>query len=229
MNWRLSALDKITLISNSDAHSLPNLGREANVFDLDIAKTSYDEFFSIIKEKKSPQEGGKFLQTIEFYPEEGMYHYDGHRSCGVSLTPKESVKNKNLCPVCRRPLTIGVLNRVEELADREEGFVPENAVPYVSLVELDKIIGEALGIKSRTSRAVQAEFGNLIIKGGDELNVLLNLSYEELAKITLPEIVEGIRRVREKKLKIKPGFDGEYGEVTIFSPEEKKERQKKLF
>lgn len=229
MNWRLSVLDKIALVSNSDAHSLPNLGREANVFDLDIAKTSYDEFFSTIKEKKAPAAGGKFLQTIEFYPEEGMYHYDGHRACGISLTPKESAKNKNLCPVCKRPLTIGVLNRVEKLADREEGFVPVGAVPYVSLVELDKIIGEALGIKSRTSRAVQAEFENLIAKGGSELNILLNLSYEELKKITLPEIVEGIRRVREKDLKIKPGFDGEYGQVTIFSPEEKKERQKKLF
>ncbi len=225
MNWRLSQLDKIALVSNSDAHSLPNLGREANVFDLDVAKTSYQYFFQTIKEK-NPK---KFLKTIEFYPEEGMYHYDGHRACGVSLTPKQSKKNKNLCPVCKRPLTIGVLNRVEELADRDEGFVPSNVVPYDSLVELDKIIGEALGIKSRNSKAVQAEFDNLIKKGTSELNILMDLSYTELKKITLPEIVEGIRRMREHELKIKPGFDGEYGKVTIFSSQEKKERQKKLF
>jgi PHP family Zn ribbon phosphoesterase len=122
-----------------------------------------------------------------------------------------------------------VLNRVEALADRDEGVMPPGAVPYVSLVELDKIIAEALGVKSRTSRAVQAEFENLIAKGGSELKVLLDLSYAELKKITLSEIVEGIRRMREGELRIKPGFDGEYGQVTIFSPEEKKERQTKLF
>lgn len=225
MNWRLSALDKIALVSNSDAHSLPNLGREANVFDLNIQKTNYEEFFNIIREKDK----ARFLKTIEFYPEEGMYHYDGHRDCQVSLTPKQSKKNKNLCPVCKKNLTIGVLNRVEELADREDGFVPKNSIPYVSLVELDKIIAESFGVKSRTSKAVQAEYDKLVKNGESEFNVLLNLSYSELKKITLPEVVEGIRRVREKDLTIEPGFDGQYGRVTIFSPKEKKERQKSLF
>ncbi len=225
MNWRLSALDKIALVSNSDAHSLPNLGREANIFALDIQKTNYDELMKTIKEKNP----AKFLKTIEFYPEEGMYHLDGHRACNSRLTPKETKKNKGLCPVCKKELTVGVLNRVEKLADREEGFVPPKAVPFVSLVELDKIIGEALDIKSRKSTAVQREYANLIKKGNNEFNVLLNLSYADLAKITLPEIVEGIRRVREKELKIEPGFDGRYGRVTIFSPKEKSERQKSLF
>ncbi|MBI5732007.1 MAG: DNA helicase UvrD [Candidatus Magasanikbacteria bacterium] len=225
MNWRLSALDKVALVSNSDAHSLPNIGREANVFDLDIAKTSYDEFFKIIKEKNPAQ----FLKTIEFYPEEGMYHYDGHRLCGVSLSPRESKKNKGLCPACKKPLTIGVLNRVEELADREEGFARPGAVPFVSLVELDKIIAEALGVKSRKSAAVARIFDELAAKGGGELNVLMNLSYEELDKIVEPMIVEGIRRMREKRLKIKPGFDGQYGKISIFSSGEKRERQKSLF
>jgi len=224
MNWRLSALDKITLVSNSDAHSLPNLGREANVFDLDIKKTTYKTFFNAIKEKSNKI----FLKTLEFYPEEGMYHFDGHRACNVSLTPKQSKKNNNLCPVCRRPLTIGVLNRVEELADRPDGYMPKNAVSYVSLVELDKIIAEAYGVKSRTSKVVQAEFEKLIKLGGSELNILMNLSYKELEKMTQPIIVEGIKRVREQKLQIEPGFDGQYGRVTIFSDVEKKERQKKL-
>ncbi|HPV70819.1 MAG TPA: endonuclease Q family protein [Candidatus Magasanikbacteria bacterium] len=225
MNWRLSQLDGLTLVSNSDAHSLPNLGREANMFDLDFTSLTYDELFKTIKEGK-PQ---KFLKTLEFYPEEGMYHLDGHRACGVVLAPKQSAKNKNLCPICHKPLTIGVLNRVEALADRKDEEVPQGKIPYVSLVELDKIIAEALGIKTRTSRAVQMEFDNLIAKGDNELNILLNLSYAELAKITLPEVVEGIKRMREKKLKVEAGFDGQYGRVTIFSPEEKKERQKKLF
>ena len=187
------------------------------------------EFFKTIKEKNHPPAGGKFLKTIEFYPEEGMYHLDGHRTCNVCLTPKQSKKNKNLCPVCKRPLTIGVLNRVEELADREEGLIPAGALPFVRLVELDKIIAEALGVKSRQSKAVQAEFDKLIRLGKNELNILMEMSYQELQKITLPEIVEGIKRMREKKLQIQPGFDGEYGRVTIFSLSEKKERQKKIF
>ncbi|MCX6778747.1 MAG: endonuclease Q family protein, partial [Candidatus Magasanikbacteria bacterium] len=187
MNWRLSQLDNIALVSNSDAHSLPNLGREANIFDLDLQKITYDSFFQAIREK-DPK---KFLKTIEFYPEEGMYHLDGHRTCNVCLTPKQSKKNKNLCPVCKRPLTIGVLNRVEELADREEGVMPVGAIPYVSLVELDKIIAEALGVKSRTSKAVQAGFDKLIRLGKNELNILMSMSFKELEKITLPEIVEG--------------------------------------
>lgn len=225
MNWRLSALDKVSLISNSDAHSLPNLGREANVFALDVQKTNYDEFFAAIKSRDRI----KFLKTLEFYPEEGMYHFDGHRTCGVVLKPAETKKLQGLCPVCKKPLTVGVLNRVEELADRPEGFVPPNAVPFVSLVELDKIIGEALGIKSRQSAAVQREYQKLIEVGGSEFNILLNLSLSELKNMASPEIVEGIRRMREKELTIEPGFDGQYGKVTIFSSKEKAERQKKLF
>ena len=225
MNWRLSALDKIALVSNSDAHSLPNLGREANVFDLDIQKTSYDELFKTIKEK-NPR---RFLKTLEFYPEEGMYHYDGHRACGISWMPKETKKHKNICSVCKKEVTVGVLNRVEELADRLEGFKPAGAVPYTSLVELDKIIAEAVGVKSRKSLAVGREYDKLIKNGGNEFNILLSLDLAELKKITLLEIVEGIRRVRAGEVKLAAGFDGEYGKVSIFTPQEKKDRQKKLF
>ena len=225
MNWRLSALDKIALVSNSDAHSLPNLAREANVFDLDVQKTNYDELFKTIKQK-NPK---RFLKTIEFYPEEGMYHYDGHRACGISWTPQETKKHKNICSVCKKEVTVGVLNRVEELADRPEGFKPAGAVPYTSLVELDKIIAEAVGVKSRKSIAVQREYDKLIKNGGNEFNILLNLDLAELKKITLPEIAEGIRRVRAGEVKLAAGFDGEYGKVSIFTPQEKKDRQKKLF
>ncbi|OGH87545.1 MAG: hypothetical protein A3J93_03395 [Candidatus Magasanikbacteria bacterium RIFOXYC2_FULL_42_28] len=224
MNWRLSALDKITLISNSDAHSLPNLGREANMFNLDIAKTNYDEFFGAIKNKDSEL----FLKTIEFYPEEGMYHVDGHRACDFSCTPTQTKKLGGLCPKCKKSLTVGVLSQVEKLADRPEGYRPPDAIPYVSLVELDKIIAQALGVKSRKSVKVQAEYEKLI-KYHNEFEILLDLSYDELAKITTPIIVEGIKRVREGKLKITPGFDGEYGRVEIFTDDERKEFQGKLF
>lgn len=225
MNWRVSQLDKVALVSNSDAHSLPNIAREANIFDFDIDKIGYDEFFEAIKNKDQK----KFLKTVEFYPEEGMYHVDGHRDCGVSFYPKETKKMKGVCPVCKKPLTIGVLYRVEELADRPEGFVPDNAVPFISLVELDKIIAEAMGIKSRFSMKVQKEYHALLKSGGNEFNILLDLSYEELKKITLPEIIEGIKRVREHQLTVVPGFDGQYGKVKIFNDEERKIYQKKLF
>src|SRR3989338_1379706 len=136
MNWRLSALDKIALISNSDAHSPRKLGREANVFDTDL---SYDAITGAIKDK-DPR---RFLYTIEFFPEEGKYHYDGHRNCAISLTPFESKKYNNLCPTCGKPLTIGVLNRVERLADRKQGQGPNGAIPFKSLVPLEEIIAES--------------------------------------------------------------------------------------
>jgi len=229
MNWRWSALDKLTILSNSDAHSLPNIAREANVFEMkDI---TYDEIYEIVKNKKIYQANGLGLKfTIEFYPEEGMYHYDGHRACGVSFTPEQTKKQKNICPVCKKPLTIGVMNRVDELADRPLGFKPAGAASFKKLVELDKIIAEALDIKSRSSNKVQIEYNNLIKQGGNELNILLNVGLEELAKMADPAVVEGLKRVREGNLIIKPGFDGQYGEVKIFSSEEKKKnKQKSLF
>ncbi|MBI2459250.1 MAG: DNA helicase UvrD, partial [Parcubacteria group bacterium] len=243
MNWRLSALDKFTILSNSDAHSLPNIAREANVFQM--KNISYDEIYEIIKNKKiisadvihsldknknnyEKNIGVEF--TIEFYPEEGMYHYSGHRACGLSFTPEQTKKQKNICPVCKKPLTIGVMNRVEELADRPLGFKPAGAAPFKKLVELDKIIAQSLDIKSRRSNKVQIEYNKLIKQGGNELNILLNISLKELEYMTQAIIVEGIRRVREARLIIKPGFDGQYGEVKIFSQSEKnKNKQKSLF
>ena len=231
MNWRLSALDNFTLVSNSDAHSLQNIAREANVMEME--NPSYEELCNIIKMRKkgkAKQQLKKFLYTIEFYPEEGMYHLDGHRSCNIRFTPEQSRKNKNICPVCKKPLTIGVLNRVEQLADRREGERPSNVVPFKKLIELDKIIAESMGIKSRNSKAVQKEFMKIINQTGNELAVLIDLSYEELEKITSPRIVEAIRRVREGRLIIQPGFDGQYGSIKIFRDQEKESnKQKKLF
>ncbi|MDD4272016.1 MAG: endonuclease Q family protein [Patescibacteria group bacterium] len=255
MNWRLSALDKFAILSNSDAHSLPNIAREANVFEM--KEVSYDEIYNIIKNKKiyydnnemdcssvpisalkkktgclrgNDNAGVGIKYTIEFYPEEGMYHYDGHRACGLSFTPEQTKKLKGICPACKKPLTIGVMNRVDELAGRPVNFKPESAAPFKKIVELDKIIAEVLDIKSRRSKNVQSAYDNLIKLGGNELNILLNISLKDLEKITDPAIVEGIKRVREGNLIIKPGFDGQYGIVKIFDEQEKKKnKQRSLF
>lgn len=223
MNWRLSALDKLTLLSSSDAHSLQNIGREADVFELENA--AYDEIYEAIKNKDRK----KIIKTIEFYPEEGMYHFDGHRACGISFAPSQSKKNKNICPVCKRPLVIGVMNRVDELADRPEGFIPKNTPGFKKLVCLDKIIAEAMDIKSRNSKKVQAIYNDLIKRLGSELYILMDAAVEDIKNIS-PAVAEGVKRVREGKLIIKPGFDGQYGEVKIFSEEEKeKNKQASLF
>jgi len=224
MNWRVSALDRLTIISNSDAHSLTNIAREANIFDLE--EISYSEIYQAIKNKDLLKVKG----TIEFYPEEGMYHFDGHRDCGVVMSPAESKKQKGICPACKKTLTIGVAARVEELADRPEGVRPEGSADYKKLVELDKIIAETLGIKSRNSKQVMAEYNNLIKKLGSELSILLDADLTEIKKSTLPEIAEGIRRVRAGELKILPGFDGQYGQISIFASNElAASRQNKLF
>ena len=221
MNWRLSALDNLTLLSNSDAHSLPNIAREANVLELE--QVSYDEIYNIIKNSKNIARNApaRLDYTIEFYPEEGMYHLDGHRACGTCFTPAETKKLKGICPKCKKPLTIGVMNRVDELADREPGFKLEGAPGYRKLVELDKIITEAFNIKSRSSQKVQAEYKNIIRQAGTEMNVLLDEPLENLAEMTLPEVAEGIKRVRAGNLIVEPGFDGQYGTVKIFSKAEK--------
>ena len=225
MNWRLSALDNLTLLSNSDAHSLANLGRECNVFDLN--EFSYQEIYDTIKNKDLK----KIIKTIEFYPEEGMYHFDGHAACGVSFSPAETKKNHGICPVCKKPLTIGVLNRVEELADRPAGITPKKSYPYIKLVELDKIIAEALDVKSRSSQKVKTEYDRMIKNFGPELFILMDLPLEKMTGKISSLIIEGIKRVREGKLEIKPGFDGQYGEIKIFSATEKTQgkAQKSLF
>ena len=224
MNWRLSQLDNITLISNSDSHSPQKIGREANVFNTDL---SYAGIADAIKTKDKE----KFLYTIEFFPEEGKYHYDGHRSCDVSFSPGQSRKYNNICPKCGKPLIIGVLNRVEELADRPEGFVPKNAIPFKNLIPLNEIIAESIG-KTVAAKDVDKYYNNLIKNIGSELKILLDSKREELEKESLPEIAEGILRTREGKVFVEPGYDGVYGKIKIFADGKNKKTsypQKTLF
>jgi len=223
MNWRVSNLDKIALISNSDAHSPAKIGREANIFDTEI------NYFKIIEAIKA-KDPNKFLYTIEFFPEEGKYHYDGHRVCDVSLSPQESRKYNGLCPVCGKPLTLGVLNRVEELADRPIGIKPEKAIPFKSLIPLGEIIADILCLGTGT-KAVAREYNNLIENFKSEFEILLNASYQDLKSATSAEISQGIIRVREGKVDLIPGYDGVYGKIKIFSNGEQKDKpnQKTLF
>lgn len=214
MNRRLSALDNIALLSNSDSHSLEKIGREVNVFNTGM---SYGEIIDSIKTKDLK----KFLYTIEFFPEEGKYHHDGHRLCNISLSPEESQKQKNICPVCKKPLTIGVLNRVVELADRPEGSWPKGVVPFKRLIPLQEIVAEAQDSGVGTKRG-KKEYENLIKVFGNEFFVLLDAPEQELKNATTHEIAEGIIRVREGKVIIIPGYDGEYGKIQIFSKEDRK-------
>ena len=210
MNWRLSVLDNITLISNSDAHSPTRLGREANVFDCPL---NYREIVRAIREK----DRRKFLFTLEFFPQEGKYHFDGHRNCGVIFSPPQTRANDYLCPVCKRRLTVGVMHRIEEMADRPEGFVPGNSIPSIHLIPLEEIIAESLAVGVGT-KAVEAEYERMIKAGGSEFAVLLDMPPEELNRFTTSRVLEGIVRMRQGKVNIVPGHDGVYGKIRIFSP-----------
>lgn len=218
MNWRLSSLDRITLLSNSDAHSPTRIGREANVFDCDL---DYYQIMDVIKTKDKK----RFLYTIEFFPEEGKYHYDGHRNCGIRVSPKEAIKLKNICPKCGKRLTTGVLHRVEELADRPEidksSPIPDNAIPYKNLVPLEEIIAQAFS-KETSSIVVQTEYRRLVEHYGSEFAILLDLDEGAFSDgVISPKVKEALFRVRRGELTILPGYDGEYGKICIFGPEEK--------
>ncbi len=216
MNWRLSGLDNIALISNSDAHSPENLGREANVFEGE--SIDYDLIMNALRNKKtSPL---KFVSTIEFFPEEGKYHYDGHRLCGVSMSPEETKKAKGICPVCGKSMVIGVLNRVDELADRAFGEKPAGAASFKNLIPLREIIADALDV-GKGAKSVNKEYFKLINDLGNEFNILLDVPIKDIAGASSVLIAEGVRRVREGKLIVVPGFDGEYGKIKIFSGEER--------
>ncbi len=224
MNWRLSALDPITLISNSDAHSPNRLGREANGFDCEL---SYQEVIDTLRKKDRK----RLLFTIEFFPEEGKYHYDGHRQCGVIFSPSETKFHQYLCPRCQKKLTVGVMHRVEELSDRPPGFVPKNAIPSIHLIPLEEIIAEGLGVRIGT-KAVDSEYERLIQRGGSEFYILLEANLEELTSFVPKNILEGIIRMRQGKVSIVPGHDGVYGRINLF-PEKQAasppEGQLKLF
>src|SRR3989338_849014 len=210
MNWLLSQLDNISLISNSDSHSLQKIVREANVFNCEL---SYDGIIDAIK-SRDPE---KFLFTIEFFPEEGRYHWSGHRNCGISQGPEQTKKNKAVCPKCGKQLTIGVLDRIEALADKnpDELNLKEKRVPYRSLIPLLEIIGAALGV-GPASKAVMNEYEKLVNNLENEIYVLLEATKENIAAFSNSKIAEAITRVREKKVSLTPGYDGEYGKIKIF-------------
>ncbi|MEK7689126.1 MAG: endonuclease Q family protein [Deltaproteobacteria bacterium] len=208
MNRRLSALDKITLISNSDAHSPAKIGREANIFDTEI---SYKAMMDALKTKKG------FSGTIEFFPEEGKYHYDGHRLCKTSLSPKETIKHNYLCPVCGKKVTVGVMHRVEKLADREEGFKLKGAPPFYSIIPLPEIIAEVLKV-GVSSKKVDNEYQNLLQKLGSEFKILMDAPLDEIERAGSPFLREAISMMRSGNVHIAPGYDGEFGKVKIYDP-----------
>lgn len=207
MNWRWSKLDRFCLMSNSDAHSLSKIGREANVFSEQV---DYKDIIDILKKKDKE----KFLYTIEFFPEEGKYHWDGHRDCKTRLSPGEAMKTNNICPVCGKKVTIGVMHRLEGLADRKDGYVDALSPSFKSMVPLAEIIGDCIGV-SADSMTVEKEYFQLIKALGNEFHILLEAPEAELKEKCPAKIARGILNVRKGSLDIQPGFDGEYGKVKI--------------
>jgi uncharacterized protein (TIGR00375 family) len=211
MNWRLSALDRFALVSNSDAHSPSRLGREANVFDTEF---SYRGIVSALKRRDPAQ----FLYTVEFFPEEGKYHYDGHRKCGVVLSPQESKRHNDLCPVCGKKLTIGVLHRVDDLADRPEAAWEPFRVPFKSLVPLNEVIGEAME-KSAESQGVWETYFRFIQEFGDEHRILAEIPISELSRLAPERVSRGLDLMRKGRVRAEPGHDGFYGKINLFGTE----------
>lgn len=213
MNWRWSALDRFTLVSNSDAHNPQNLAREANLFE---GEFSYPGVRSALQNKNS----GGFAGTLEFFPEEGKYHYDGHRNCEVCWTPEETRQGSGLCPICGRKVTVGVLHRVAELADRAEGFRPEGAKPFQSLVPLREVIASSINL-GVGSRRVEEIYFRLLQQFGPELTVLRETAVSEIARKGGPLLAEGIRRLRAGEVETRPGYDGEYGVISVLREDDR--------
>lgn len=217
MNWQISALDKYTLLSNSDAHSLRKIGREANAFEIDEKELAYDSIIGAIK-SKDPK---KFLFTIEFFPEEGKYHLDGHADCKFSCEPEKTRKLGGKCPVCGKKLLVGVLNRVAELADREYGFMPKTAIPYKSIIPLEEVIAETFDVGTGSKRVLETY--NRMTDKHSEYEILLDLPESEIADISASEIATAVMRVREGRVRVEGGYDGVFGKIHIFSDEEREQ------
>lgn len=233
MNHRLGALDNITLVSNSDAHSLDKLGREANVFSFaSEAEITYDEICRIIK----TGDRKKFLHTIEFYPEEGKYHFDGHAACQICLSPKETKAKKYLCPKCKKKVTVGVLHRVDDLADREWGPAPSRLsremqgefIPHKHIVPLKEIIAKVFGVGTASKKVVK-EYELMIKNLGNELAILLDKNLAEIEKIVSDKnIALAIANTRAGKVKVKPGYDGVFGSVEVIFEKKQSKKQSRL-
>jgi uncharacterized protein (TIGR00375 family) len=213
MNWRLSSMDRFAIMSNSDSHSPYSwrLGRECNAFSIASDRLSYASIWKAVKDK----DPSKFAFTVEVDPNYGKYHYDGHRLCGVCFSPEQTAKLKGICPVCKKPLTIGVQYRVDELADRPDGFVPKGALPYKKLLPLNELISAVIG-SPLASKKVAAEYGKLIAEFKSELSILIDVPAASLSKVSDEKIVSAIIANRNGKLVVSPGYDGEYGQITAF-------------
>jgi DNA helicase-2/ATP-dependent DNA helicase PcrA len=207
MNWRLSMLDDYAIVSNSDAHSLAKLAREATCFDTEF---SYFEIYDALKSRDH-----RFQGTLEFFPEEGKYHLDGHRKCEVCLEPSQSIAADNLCPVCGKKITIGVLHRVEELADRPAGSRPNHAKPFESLIPLTEVIGSVLKV-GPTSKRVIGVYDKLLDRLGSELHILREAGLDEVERTGETEVAEAIGRMRAGEVEIEAGYDGVYGKIQVF-------------
>lgn len=213
MNWRVSGLDGLTLISNSDAHSPQKLGREANLFDTQLS-------YSGLRSALRSGDPAKFRGTIEFFPEEGKYHLDGHRKCNLRLWPRETIRHKGICPVCGKPLTCGVLYRVEELADRPAGVKPEKCHPYHNMIPLVEVLAEIFNVGPGSKRVLK-NYQVLLEKFGSEFSILRCLEPDNLVQAGIPMLGEAIKRIRQNKIEISPGYDGEFGGIKIFQPDER--------
>lgn len=223
MHWRVSSLDGFTLVSNSDAHSPSNLGREANLFDTDLS-------YGAITDALRTGDPKRFPGTLEYFAQEGKYHFDGHRKCGVRLSPLESLQNQGLCPVCGRPVTIGVMHRVEELADRKAGVKPKRAHPYTSLLPLTDVLSEILQVGPKSQKVARA-YRALLERVGPEFDILRKTPLDALEENGPPLLAEAIRRMRDNQVQIAPGYDGEFGTVSLFTEEDRQHLlgQKALF
>lgn len=211
MNWRISGLDGITLISNSDAHSPAKIGREANIFDTDL---SYDAIMDSIRTRRG------LLGTIEFFPEEGKYHYDGHRNCNVRLSPEETLRAGDLCPVCGGKLTMGVMHRVAMLADRGDGARPEAAPGFQSIIPLQELIAETFGVGAKSKKVGKA-YRSLLEQLGNEFMVLRQTPLGDIERAGSPLLREAIARMRAGRVRIAPGYDGEFGSISLFEEAER--------
>ena len=208
MNWRLSQLDGLTIVSNSDAHSPGKLGREANVLNCEL------DYYAIVKAIKTNNE--HFLGTIEFFPEEGKYHYDGHRLCGVRFTPTETKQHHGICPKCGKPLVIGVENRVEDLADRAADYKPKQHKQVEYIIPLVELLAEIKGVKSSNSSAVVKSYEKICAALGDEFSILRKLPITDIKQAGFPEIAESLTRMRKGEVHVEPGYDGVYGVIKVF-------------
>lgn len=220
MNWRVKGLDDFILISNSDAHSPAKLGREANIFDTDF---SYDGIYQALSDKKDKG----LVSTLEFFPEEGKYHFDGHRDCQVRWHPKETIKHKGICSVCGKPVTVGVMSRVELLADRPEQEKSKRARPFKNIVPLPELIAEAKGM-GEASKAVQEAYMKVLSALGNEFYILLDCPIDDIKRAAGDVLAEGVNRMRQGKVEIAAGYDGEFGTIKIFNTGERQQIDKQM-